>query len=157
MSVDIRCQAISSCVGSSTTWRETWLSSRKNWVLDTRFWLRQLPLATVRRAGQKHKDRPLEGNLRYSGKEDGDLLNQKDRLCKALFDLSLQFKHLLHVQLSSPSTLEDKSQVKLPKSLFPHSTRTSYIGQPSGSISKYLLTQRPSLQRQKSSLTSGMH
>ena len=48
-----------------------------------------------------------------SEKEDEDLLDQKDRLCKSLFDLSLQIMHLLHNESSSPSTLETESQVKL--------------------------------------------
>ena len=44
-----------------------------------------------------------------SEKEEEDLLDQKDRLCKGLFDLSLQIKRLLHDQPSSPSMPENQS------------------------------------------------
>ena len=50
-----------------------------------------------------------------SDKEEEDLSDQKDRLRKALFDVSLQIECLLHNQPSSPSVLENDSGVKLPK------------------------------------------
>ena len=57
----------------------------------------------------------ITGDILSSKNEDDDLVDKKDRLRKALFELSLQIKHLLHDQPSSPSMLESESRVKLLK------------------------------------------
>ena len=47
--------------------------------------------------------------------EELDLLDEKDRLRKSLFQLSLQIKRLLQDRLSNPPTPESESCVNLPK------------------------------------------
>ena len=54
-----------------------------------------------------------------SQNEDKDSLDKKDRLHKALFDLSLQIKGLLHDLPSNLSTLESVRRIKLPKIVVP--------------------------------------
>ena len=50
-----------------------------------------------------------------SEKEEEDLLDKEATLRKALFNLSLQIKHLLHDRPNSPSTKDNGGRVKLPK------------------------------------------
>ena len=50
-----------------------------------------------------------------SQNEDEDLLDKKDRLHKALIELSLQIKQSLHDQSSNLSMPESESRVKLSK------------------------------------------
>ena len=48
-----------------------------------------------------------------------DWLDKKSTLCKVLFEVSLQIKRLLHDKSSSPSMMENRSQVKLSKNDVP--------------------------------------
>ena len=47
------------------------------------------------------------------------MLDKEAKLLKALFDLSVQIKRLLHDQLSSSSMMENEGGVKLPKIYVP--------------------------------------
>ena len=85
---------------------------------------RQLPLTAVRGADRQYKDTPISSirthlsdvihDILSSHSEDKDLQDKKDTLCKSLFQVSLQIKHLLQNQ---PSKLNRwrVSRMKLPK------------------------------------------